>query len=136
MSDFPPPPPGPPPAYPPPPPPSGGGSVSPNRPVMLVLSYLSILALIPFLVEKEDREVQWHAKHGLVLFGAELILWIALTVFTGMAVLALGSAARLFLLLLQLVWLGILGLHIFLIVKALNGERFKIPQLSDLADRF
>ena len=40
----------------------------------IVLAYLGPLALIPFLVEKEDQEVQWHAKHGLVLTGAAIVL--------------------------------------------------------------
>ena len=72
----------PPPAAPPPaaPPPSG---VSPNRQVMIVLSYIGLLALIPLLSEKEDREVQWHAKHGLVLFVSWIVLMVA-TLFTGL----------------------------------------------------
>ena len=45
----------------------GSGAPSSNRNVMIVLSYLWLLALIPLVVEKEDQEVQWHAKHGLVL---------------------------------------------------------------------
>src|SRR5687768_9624613 len=72
----------PPPSYnpPPPPPPSSGGPtgtggyVSPNRNLMIVLSYLGILAVIPLVAEKEDREVQWHAKHGLVLLAAEIVI--------------------------------------------------------------
>ena len=32
---------------------------------MIVLAYFGLLALIPLLMEKEDAEVQWHAKHGL-----------------------------------------------------------------------
>ena len=75
----PPPPPEPPPAA-TPPPLSGGGSVSENRSVMIVLAYFGPLALIPLLVEKDDKEVQWHSKHGLVLFVAEIILWIVLTI--------------------------------------------------------
>ena len=45
------------------------GSVSQNRSIMIVLSYLWLLALVPLLVEKDDREVQWHAKHGIVADG-------------------------------------------------------------------
>ena len=36
----------------------GSGAPSSNRNVMIVLSYLWLLALIPLVVEKEDREVQ------------------------------------------------------------------------------
>ena len=61
---------------PPPPPPSGQRSS--DKTVMLVLSYLGILALIPLLVEKEDSEVQWHAKHGLTLIVGWIVLSIAI----------------------------------------------------------
>ena len=61
---------------PPPPPPAPPSS---NRNVMIVLSYLWLLALVPLLTEKDDREVQWHAKHGIVLMVAEIVLWVALT---------------------------------------------------------
>ena len=50
----------------------------PNRGVMIVLAYLWLLALVPLLVEKQDPEVQWHAKHGLVLMIAELLLLVRL----------------------------------------------------------
>ena len=56
---------------------SGSGAPSSNRNVMIVLSYLWLLALVPLLVEKDDKEVQWHAKHGLVLMVAELVFWVA-----------------------------------------------------------
>ncbi len=130
-------PPGPPPAAPPAASPNpAGGTVSPNRTIMLVLSYLWLLALVPFLVEKDDKEVQWHAKHGLVLAGAEFVLWIAVIIvgiILAMMVDFLGCIASL----LQLVlWLGVLALHVFLIFKAVNGERFKIKGISEFADRF
>jgi hypothetical protein len=39
----------------------GSTAPSSNRNIMIVLSYLWLLALIPLLTEKEDKEVQWHA---------------------------------------------------------------------------
>ena len=61
-------PPAPPVAPPQPPPPAGQRNTG-----MLVLSYLGLLALIPLVVEKNDKDVQWHAKHGLVLTGLFLV---------------------------------------------------------------
>ncbi|MBV9497217.1 MAG: hypothetical protein JOZ54_23480, partial [Acidobacteria bacterium] len=61
-------------SYPPPPPPVGGAPSS-DRTIMLVLSYLGILSLIPFFMKKDDAEVQWHAKNGVALFGAEVVVW-------------------------------------------------------------
>lgn len=125
-------------APPPPPPPSaapgGTSGVSPNRGVMIVLSYLWLLALVPLLVEKDDSEVQWHAKHGLVLFGAEIVVVIVLAIFSSVvAMLDLGCTGCILHSVFSLV---VLVIHILCIVKGLNGERFLIPGLSDFANRF
>ena len=115
-----------PPAPPPPSAPSGSGS--PNV-VMVILSYLGILALIPFLVEKDDKEVQWHAKHGLVLLVGEFALFIVLSV--------LGAiSAGLGCLLWPLVILALIAIHVMCIVKGVNGDRFIIPGVSQYADKF
>ena len=97
---------------------------------MIVLSYLWLLALIPLLMEKEDKEVQWHAKHGLVL----LVAWIALgLVFAVLSMIpALGCVFGLVGLFIPV---AILVIHIICIVKGLNGERFLIPGISQYADK-
>jgi|SRR4051794_27325065 uncharacterized membrane protein len=122
----------PPPSYTPPPPPTGmppaGGAVSPNRGIMLVLSYLWLLALIPFVVEKNDSEVQWHAKHGLVLTVAEFLLWVVVGIVTHIIPFA-GCV-------LWLLWPLLLIFRIFLIIKANNGQRVLIPGISQYADQF
>lgn len=114
-----------------PPSPPAPGSPDSNRGIMIVLSYLWVLALIPLLLEKDDAEVQWHAKHGLVLFGAELILWVILAV--------LGMVPILGCILVP-VWLAlsvaVIVVHIICIVKGINGEKFLIPGISQYADRF
>ena len=131
----------PPPSYnpPPPPPPSSGGPVgtgyvSPNRNLMIVLSYLGILAVIPLVAEKEDREVQWHAKHGLVLLAAEIVISIIISIVGGMVSFAdagcSGCMAS------SLFWVVVLVVHILAIVKGVNGQRLIIPGLSDFANRF
>ena len=101
---------------------------SPNRPTMLVLAYLWPLAIVPLLMSKDDMEVQWHAKHGLVLFVAEIILGIVLTMITHFVPFA-GCV-------LWMIWPLIFIFHIFLIVKAVNGQRVMIPGISEYANRF
>ncbi len=119
-------------APPPPPQPEGtGGGESTNRTLMIVLSYLGLLALIPLLMEKEDQEVQWHAKHGLVLFGFWVILGLVFSVLSAVPVLGcLSLLVSLFLPIAALV------VHIICIVKGINGERFLIPGISDFANKF
>lgn len=112
-----------------PPPPSSNGDG--NRTLMLVLSYLGILALIPLLVEKEDDDVQWHAKHGLVLFGAWLAVWIVISILAQVPV--LGCIAMIGW---PLAGLGYLIVAIMGIVKATQGQRFRVPWLTDFADKW
>ena len=114
----------------PPPPPSGQRSS--DKTVMLVLSYLGILALIPLLVEKEDSEVQWHAKHGLTLIVGWIVLSVVIAILAAIPFVGgvLGCAVMPFL------WLVILIVHIVAIVKALKGERLIVPVISDFVEKW
>ena len=122
---------------PPPPPPSLGGGVPPgvassDRTLMIVLSYLGVLALIPLLMKKEDREIQWHAKNGLVLTVAFIVISIAWSLINNFMPASLGCALSF---IGCAIWIGWLALSIMGIMKALKGERFRIPVVSDLADK-
>jgi len=130
------PPPPPPPAEPPPQEPAAKEGVSENRNVMIVLSYLWLLALIPLLVEKDDREVQWHAKHGLVLTVVEVVALIGLQVVVMILGAVSGGLGCIFSLLIPVLMLAILIVHVLCIVKGVNGQRFVIPGVSEFADRF
>ena len=112
---------------------TGSGAPSSNRGVMILLSYLWLLALIPLVVEKDDPEVQWHAKHGLVLAVAELVFWVAFQVVTFMLGSFLGCLVAIFAPIIGLVFLIV---HIMAIVKGINGGRLIIPGLSQYTDRF
>lgn len=112
----------------PPPPPAGGASD--NRQIMLVLSYLWILALIPYLTEQRDPEVKWHARHGLVLMVAEIVLNILLFVLSLIPV--VGCVVSV---LWMLAWIGIVVLHVICLVKALGGERFTIPYVTQYVNQ-
>jgi uncharacterized membrane protein len=117
----------PPPPYTPPPP---AGAKQPNAP-MIVLAYLWILALVPLLVEKEDQEVQWHAKHGIVLLAAEIVVGIVFGIIMQIPGVGCVSCA-----VYPVYALGVVVVHVLCIVKGLKGERFIIPTLSSFADRF
>ena len=130
-------------APPPPPPPAEPSSepvarevVSENRNVMIVLAYLWLLALIPLLVEKEDREVQWHAKHGLVLTVVEVVVMIGLQVVVMILGAISGGLGCIFTLLIPIFMLAILIVHVLCIVKGINGQRFLIPGVSEFADKY
>jgi uncharacterized membrane protein len=113
-----------------------GAEPSPNRGVMIVLAYLWALAIVPLLVEKQDAEVQWHAKHGLVLMAAELVVifaYMLITSLVSIAAIGLGCVMSLFFV---FAWVGILALHVVAILKGVNGGRLIIPGISEYASRF
>jgi uncharacterized membrane protein len=115
----------------PPPPPATAGPDQGNRTLMIFLAYLWILAVIPLLVEKDDGEVQWHAKHGLVLTVLEIVLYVVLGVLSFVPVLGCVVVFVPF-----MVAVGFLVIRVMAIVKAMNGQRFILPGISDFANRF
>jgi len=106
------------------------GGESGNRTLMIVLSYLWILFLVPLLVEKNDAEVQWHAKHGLVLTVAEILLQVLFN-----AIVATGVGC-IFAIFIPFIFVGFAVLRLICIVKGINGERFMVPGISQYADKF
>lgn len=114
--------------------PAGPPRPAEGRGPLLVLAYLWLFALLPLAFEKEDAEVRWHARHGLVLAVAELLGFLA----WGAAFLVVGVAlpgAVPHMLLLG-PWAGILVLwaHVLLAREALRGRRLRVPGLSRWAD--
>ena len=93
--------------------------------LMSVLSYLSVLALIPYFTEKNNPYVKFHAKQGMNIFIYEAILSALdsfLTPFTGL----FGFVAYLGLVAFAI--LSIIGL-----VFALTGEAKEVPFLNKIA---
>lgn len=131
---------------PPPPPPPGGGSYTPpppppggaapggssDRGIMIFLCYFGIFALIPLLTKKDDPDIQWHAKNGLALTIAFVGIWIALTIIGFI----LPGPLKLVLFPVEcVIWIGYLIVDIMAMVKGFNGQRWRIPVVSDFADK-
>jgi uncharacterized membrane protein len=101
-----------------------------SRP-MLVLSYLAFLGVVPLLFARRDPEVRWHARNGLLLFGAVAGIALAATL-VGTLLPALGClyATLMFVVLALYAFIAILA-----IVKALDGQRLLVPGISKYAGR-
>lgn len=107
---------------------AGVSSGSSDHTIMCVLSYLGILCLIPLLTKKDDDFIQFHAKQGLALF----IAWIALII-AGVILGLMPFIGFLISMALSLVHIGMTILSIFAIIKAVNGEKWQIPVVSNIA---
>lgn len=105
--------------------------VSPTRSWLLLLAYLPVLGLIPFAFEKNDPEIRWHARNGLLLFAAAAAAALFATL-VGVVVPAFTCfyAAAIFVVLLLYVSISVLA-----IVMALTGRRLMIPWISRRASR-
>ena len=102
------------------------GDIEKNK-VMAVLSYIGILCLIPLLAAKESKFAQFHAKQGLVLFLAEVLLSILYAI----PVLNVVMVFVGWIIYILLVVLAIMG-----IVNALQGKYWKMPVLGGMAEKF
>lgn len=102
------------------------GDIEKNK-VMAVLSYIGILCLIPLLAAKESKFAQFHAKQGLVLFLAEVLLSILYAI----PVLNVVMVFVGWIIYILLVVLAIMG-----IVNALQGKYWKMPVLGGFAEKF
>ena len=106
---------------------------------MVALSYIFFLGFIPLLTKKDDKEVQWHAKNGLVLFFVYFIVrivWWAIVRFLIGSTGGFGCLAAPILIGIScILWLGYIALMILCIVKGVNGERFRLPVVTDFAEK-
>jgi uncharacterized membrane protein len=102
--------------------------------VMLVFSYLWVLAIVPFLVTRREY-VRWHAKQGLILCGVACLVFLGV-IFVG-AVLATITRVFAWLFAFGLINLVLLyvAVAIVCIIKAMRGERWVIPFLGDLIEK-
>ncbi len=120
-------------SYTPPPPPPTGTSPSSDRTLMIVLSYLGLLALIPYLTKKEDPEIHWHAKNGVGLLILDVVVWVVLFILQMVfrnSVIGCGFAT-----ISCVAWLGILALHIYCLIQGVGGKKPRIPMVTDFAEK-
>jgi fumarate reductase subunit D len=89
--------------------------------IFAILSYLSILCLIPLLMKKDNKFVLHHAKQGLVIFIAGVALGILVMIpFLGWVLAPIGS--------LLLLILSLVG-----IIQVLQGNYWKCPVIYDIS---
>lgn len=107
--------------------------------VAATVSYAAgwITGLIFFLLEKDNKFVRFHALQSIVTFGAVSVLGIILSfLFQFFMVLHLYFMLQLFGLVSNLLWLAALILWIVLMIKAYQGERFKLPVAGEIVEKY
>jgi uncharacterized membrane protein len=95
-----------------------------NLAALLSYSLGWITGLIFFLIEKENKFVRFHAFQSIVTFLSFTVLSIAFTVIP-----VIGWA------MLPVLYIAELILWVVLMVKAYQGETFKLPVIGELAEK-
>ena len=91
---------------------------------MAAISYLGVLCLIPLIFAKDSAFAQYHAKQGLVLAIIGIVVRMLADLLWRVP---FGGALT------SLVYIALLVITIMGILKALKGEKFEIPMVSEWA---
>lgn len=94
---------------------------------MAVISYISILCLIPLFVSKDSKFAQFHAKQGFNLFILEAIWCVANIIITTIMYAINSVLGYMFSTILSLVWIAPVVLSIIGIINAANGKAKELP---------
>jgi uncharacterized membrane protein len=103
--------------------------------VLLVFGYLGPLALVSLIASRREF-VKWHAKQGLVMWMALCVLYVVF----GFVHFVLDRYfwavfAEIFWAAMWLIVTGVVVGALVCVVRALEGERFKLPIIGDVTDR-
>jgi uncharacterized membrane protein len=114
-----------------------GEATGPQSKPIAALTYLLgfVTGVIFLYLEPYDKDefVRFHARQSIAFSIAWFVINIVLGVFIAVLPFGLG---RLLAGLQELINLGLAIMWIFLMYKAYTGERYRIPELADLADSF
>lgn len=132
---------------PPPPAPTSGTGMDPK--VAGALSYIWIVGLIFFFIEKENKFVRFHAMQSILFGIANTVIMVVLMVIAFVLTFAFGiggamvggGAGALVSMLVWVVWLlfWVIGIALFIgliyaAVKAYQGQKFKLPIIGNIAE--
>jgi uncharacterized membrane protein len=98
-----------------------------------LLSYVLgwITGLILFLIEEKDEFIRFHAMQSIIFFGAVTAVMIVFGILEWIPFIGL-----LFVVLTALLGLFAFVMWIILMVKAYQGERYKLPVAGDMAEKY
>ena len=99
--------------------------------VFAALGYLSILFVVPLILKHDNDSVYFHAKQGMVLFLAEVVVWFVLFMLESFIVALLPRISfSITSWLGALAWILFVALSVIGVYNALRGKRWEMPILG------
>lgn len=118
--------------------PSGGGSTGIDPKLAGLLSYLfmPLVGIIFYLMEKEDKFIRFHALRSYALGVAGFVISVAIIIISAILGAISGALVCLTTLLWPIFLLLWLVVAIMMMVKAYQGEMYKLPVLGDMVEKY
>ena len=114
--------------------------------IAALLSYIAgwITGLVFFLIEKDSRLVRFHAMQSLILSGGGFVVLFVLWIVVFILSLILGQISGILGFLVSMVFglvatvigIAILVGAIIALIKAYQGQYFKLPVVGNLAEKY
>ena len=107
--------------------------VDPRLSALLCYTAWWLSGLIFLIIERQHRDVRFHAAQSLVLFGGLSLIIAALSLGSVAMLVVSGGAFQAARMLLYLVWLAAVLIWLVLMYRTYNGETWRVPLAGDLA---
>ncbi len=109
--------------------------LDPRLASLLCYSAWWVTGLVFLFLERENREVRFHAAQSLVVFGGLSVLMLLIAVLTATSLVVAPSFFRVAWSLNSAVWLAAVVLWLVLMVQAFRGGRARVPLAAVVAIR-
>ncbi len=107
-----------------------------NVAALVSYAFFWITGLVVFFAEKENKFVRFHAMQSIIVFGAISAIGVIISIlFQIFMMVRLYFIFQFLSLISGLLWLVALILWILLMIKAFQGENFKLPIAGDIAEK-
>lgn len=112
-----------------------GTGLAPNLASTLCYVCMPISSIIFMLLDKDDKDVQFHAWQGTTFGIGYLVAIVAIEILSTILGAILTFLGVIVGLVIPLLGLGAFILWIVCLIKAYQGERWKIPYIGDFAEK-
>jgi uncharacterized membrane protein len=112
-----------------------GSGLAPNIASMLCYICMPISSIVFMLMEKENKDVQFHAWQGTTFGVGWIVFIVVLNILSAILVRIAAFFGLIMTILVPVLGLGVFILWIICVVKAYQGERWKIPYIGDFAEK-
>ena len=114
---------------------TGGSGLAPNVASLLCYVCTLITGIVFLVIEKNNKDVRFHAWQAIILGVSSFVIQIGLTILAAVLGAIASFLGAIIGILSPIVWLAFFVVWIICMIKAYQGERYKIPFLGDLAEK-